>query len=150
MISTLLRDPYPTCIPAVAGIVLFCVSIALIFERLTHAVEFSKHSRVIRIAGIGSMVYASLTFTPIHDLMVTISLILFVIAVFALTRTLYVSHNLGLFVSGCVCFAALIASAAIYYTGHYVSLLTWAQRITFALFALWMVSLEVVAKVGRG
>ncbi|MCX6378695.1 MAG: hypothetical protein NT023_04335, partial [Armatimonadetes bacterium] len=59
MISTLLRDPYPTCIPAVAGIVLFCVSIALIFERLTHAVEFSKHSRVIRIAGIGSMVYAS-------------------------------------------------------------------------------------------
>jgi hypothetical protein len=142
-ISTLLRGPSsPARIPAVVGMLFFCVSIALVFVRLSHAVEFSKNSNVISIAGIGSMVYASLTFTPLHDLMVTISLIFFLIAVLALTRALYVSREMGFFVAGCVCLVVLVASATIYYTGHYVSMLPWTQRISFALYAIWLVSLD--------
>ena len=143
MISTLLRGPSgPAHIPAGAGVLFFCMSIALVFARLARAVEFSKNSKVIRIGGIGSMVYASITITPMHDLMVTISLIFFLIAVLALIQALYVSREIGFFVSGCVCLVVLVASAAIYYTGYYVSVLPWAQRVSFALFAIWLVSLD--------
>jgi len=88
------------------------------------------------------MVYASLTFTPMHDLMVTISLTFFVITVLALLRALYVSGEIGFLVSGCVCLVVLVASAAIYYTGHYGIVLAWAQRASFALFAVWLVSFD--------
>ncbi len=142
-LSTLLRNPStPVRIPAVAGMLFLCVSIALLFERLARTVEFSKNAKVIRIAGIGSMVYAFLAITPMHDLMVTISLIFFLIAVLMLTRALYISREIGFFVVGCVCFVVLVASATIYYTGQYVSLLAWAQRVTFALFVIWLVSLD--------
>jgi hypothetical protein len=146
MISTLLRDPYPAYIPAVAGALIFCVSIALVFERLAHAVELSKNAKVIQIAGIGSMVYASLTFTPMHDLMVTISLIFFLVAALALAQALYVSREIGFFIAGCVGLAVIVVTATIYYTGyfigHYNSALPWAQRASFALDTVWLVALD--------
>jgi hypothetical protein len=84
------------------------------------------------------MVYASFTATPMHDLMVTISLIFFLVDALALIQALYVSREMGLFVAGCVCLAVLVASATIYYTGHYVSVLPWAQRASFGLFTIWL------------
>ncbi|HXO20910.1 MAG TPA: hypothetical protein VOA87_13420 [Thermoanaerobaculia bacterium] len=142
-ISTLLRGPSsPARMLAVAGLLFFCVSIALVFERLARAVEFSKNSKVIQIGGIGSMVYASLTITPMHNLMVTISLAFFVIAVLALLRALYVGREIGFLVAGCVCLAVLVASAAVYYTDTYVFLLPCGQRTSFALFAVWLVALD--------
>jgi hypothetical protein len=142
-LSTLLRAaPSPARTAAIAGMLVFCTSIALVFERLARAAESAQTSRVIRIGGIGSMVYASLTFTPMHDLMVTVSLAFFVIAVLALLRSLYVSRGIGFLVAGCVCLMVLVASAAIYYTGHYGIVLAWAQRASFALFAVWLVSLD--------
>ena len=73
-VSTLLRGPSgPARILAETGVLVFCVSIALVFERLARTVRFSRRAKVIRIAGIGSMVYSALTITPMHDLMVTIS-----------------------------------------------------------------------------
>ncbi len=142
-ISTLLRGPSgPARLPADAGVLFFCVSIALVFVRLAHAVEFSKNSKVITIAGIGSQVYASLTITPMHDLMVTISSIFLLVAVLALTQALYVNREIGFFVFGCVCFVVLVASATIYYTGHYVSVLPRAQRAWLVLFTVWLMSLD--------
>ena len=142
-ISTLLRDPSSQArLPAVAGMFCFCVSIALIFERLARATEFSHSSKTIRIGGIGSMVYASLTFTPMHDLMVTISLVFFLVALLALVRALYVGRALAFFIVGCVGLAVLVASAVTYYTGHYGALLAWGQRASFVLLAIWLVSLD--------
>src|SRR5205807_693163 len=103
-ISTLIRGPLtPARIPAVAGVLFFCLSIGLVFERLARAVEFARVSKVTRIAGIGSMVYAALTFTPMHDLMVTISLVFLLVAMFALTQALHDGREIGFFVMGCAC-----------------------------------------------
>jgi hypothetical protein len=41
---------------AVAGVLLFCISIALVFWRLSRAVEFANPAKVVQIAGIGSSV----------------------------------------------------------------------------------------------
>ena len=88
------------------------------------------------------MVYASLTITPMHDLMVTISLVFLLVALAALLWALYARKEAGFFVAGSLCMVMLVASAAIYYSGRFVSLLPWAQRISFALIATWLVSLD--------
>jgi hypothetical protein len=140
-ISTLIRGPAtPARIVASAGLLVFCASIALVFERLARV--FAKHTKLIRIGGIGSMVYAAFTLTPMHDLMVMIALIFFLLAAMAILHALYHSRAVGFFVAGCLCLAVLVASAAIYYTGYYTSALPWAQRVSFALFAIWLVALD--------
>lgn len=140
-ISTLIRGTAtPTRILASAGLLIFCASIALVFNRLARA--FAENATLIRIGGIGSMVYAAFTLTPMHDLMVTIALIFFLFAICALLHALFRSRAIGFFVAGCLCLAVLVASAAIYYTGYYISALPWAQRASFALFAIWLVALD--------
>ena len=142
-LSTLLRaGSSPARTTAIAGMLVLCASIAFMFERLARAAEPSRSSKVIRIGGIGSMVYASLTFTPMHDLMVTISLIFFVIAVLGVLQALYSYRKFEFLVAGCVCLVLLIASATIYYTEMYVFALPWAQRASFAVFTVWLVSLD--------
>jgi hypothetical protein len=142
-ISTLLRGPAgPARILADAAVLLFCVSVALVFWRLARATELGRSAKTIRIAGIGSMVYAGLTITPMHDVMVSISLAFLLVAVLSLLSALYVTNELLLFASGCLCLVILVASAAMYYTGLFVSVLPWAQRISFSLLAIWLVSLD--------
>jgi hypothetical protein len=142
-ISTLLRGPAgPARNLADAGVLIFCFSIAFVFGRLARASEFSKTSTAIRIAGIGSQVYAAITITPMHDLMVTISGLFSFVAILALMTTLYVRRDRVLFAGGCLCLAVLIVSAAIYYTGNYASILPWAQKAWLAVFTVWLTSLD--------
>jgi len=142
-ISTLLRGPAgPARNMAIAGLLIFCVSLAPVFVRLARAEEFSKDAQFIRIGGIGAMVYSALTFTPMHDLMVAISLVFLLAAMVPLARRLYVNREVRFFAAGCVCLAVLISSATIYYTGILVFLLPWAQRLSFSLCALWLVLLD--------
>ncbi len=142
-VSTLLRGPAGAARNfADAGVLIFCVSIAWVFDRLARADEFSKDAKLIRIGGIGSMVYSAFTITPMHDLMVTISIVFFLIGVVPLTRALYVGRESLFFTAGCGCLAVFVASATIYYSGIYTSVLPWAQRASYSLFAGWLVALD--------
>src|SRR5262245_52723181 len=75
-ISNLLRSPpdrplpLDVRLPAIAAILCFAASLSLVFYRLSIAAPTLRHRKVIQIAGIASMVYASFTMTPMHDLMV--------------------------------------------------------------------------------
>ena len=142
-ISTMLRGPSgPARTLADVGVLVFCVSLAFVFARLARAPEFSKNSKLIQIAGIGSMVYSAIVVTPLHDLMVTISLLFFLAAVVPLILALRANGEIQLFIAGCVCLAILIASAACYYASLYVGFLPWGQRASCGLFAVWLVSLD--------
>ena len=88
------------------------------------------------------MVYASLAFTVLHNLMVTIALGFFVVAVLALLQALYASRAMPFLVAGCACLVVLIASATLYYGDLYPEALPWGQRASFAFFAIWLVSLD--------
>jgi len=143
-LSTLLRDASaPSRITAVVGMFVFCVSIALVFERLARSTESTGGPKVIRVAGIGSTVYAALAVTPLHDLMVMISVVFFAIAVLALLRALYLGREVGFLAAGFACFALLVASTTIYYSQHFVVVLPWAQRILFVVCAVWLVCLDL-------
>jgi hypothetical protein len=142
-ISTLLRgDQSPARVTAIVGMLIFCLSVAVLFERLARNFGPTPTSKAIRIGGIGSMVYASLAITPMHDLMVMISIPFFVFAVLALLLVLYTFGETGFLISGIFCFLLFVVSVVIYYSGHFVSVLPWAQRTLFALFATWLITLE--------
>ena len=142
-ISTLLRAPAgPSRTLADIGVLLFSVSLALVFVRLARAAAFARSSKAIRIGGIGSMIYSALTITPMHDLMVTISLVFLLAALVPMVRELTRANERGFFAAGCICLAILGASAAIYYSGRFVVVLPWAQRVSFGLIAVWLVALD--------
>jgi hypothetical protein len=142
-ISTMLRGPAgSTRNLADAGVILYCVSVALVYARLARTAEFSKNGSIISIAGIGSMVYSCLTMTPLHDLMVTISLAFSFVAVLALLHSLYALGETVPLLAGCICLAMFIGSATIYYTGQFTVALPWAQRIIQGLFTVWLLSLD--------
>ncbi len=124
------------------GVLLFCLSNATIFVRLSGRIEFSQQSRVIQIGGVGAMVYSGLTITPIHDLMVTISIGFILVAGCSLASCLFSNRMLSLFLMGCTCIVLLIASAILYYTGQFGSILPWAQRLSYLLFAAWIISID--------
>ncbi len=142
-ISTLLRgNPGEARLPACIGVVLYCLSLAAIFDRLGRRTEFSKYSMIIRIGGIGSMVYNAFAITPLHDLVVTISIAFFIVAILPLLWTLYVGRHMKLLFAGTGCLVLLFASATMYYTGLFGFLLPWSQRVLFASNAAWLVALD--------
>jgi hypothetical protein len=88
------------------------------------------------------MVYASLTTTVMHDLMVSVSLAFLLTAIIWLLRALWDRREIGLFSFGCVCLGVLVGSAAIYYSSQFVVLLPWGQRFSFGLLAIWLVAMD--------
>lgn len=90
------------------------------------------------------MVYASLTFTAMHDLMITISLVFLLVAALALLYNLYLNREAWLLVLGCASLLVLIASATIYFSEQYTVVLPWGQRASFALLAIWLVALDFI------
>jgi hypothetical protein len=111
-VSTMLRGPAgPSRSLADAGVVLFCLSTSAIFIRLARLAIFAREAKTIRIAGIASAVYSALTITPMHDLMVSISLVFGLIASVALVIGLGRGGENRFFAGGCLCLAVMVASA---------------------------------------
>ena len=143
-VSTLLRGPAgPARTLADIGVLLFCVSLATVFGRLAKLSIFSDSSKFIRIGGIGSQVYAAFTITPMHDVMVTISLVFLLVALIPMVRSLFIGGEKRFSVVGCVAVGLLGISAAIYYSSHLVTVLPWAQRVSFGISAGWLVALDL-------
>lgn len=55
---------------AILAILSFCVSMGVVFKRVSQRTTSRLHKKTIEIAGIGSMVYAFLVVTPMHDVLV--------------------------------------------------------------------------------
>ncbi|HLO99992.1 MAG TPA: hypothetical protein VK171_15460 [Fimbriimonas sp.] len=138
-VSTLLRGPAGTAQNlARVGVVLFCTGLALIYVRLCKVEIFAKWRSIIQIGGIGSCVYAIFTITPLHDLVVTISLIFYLTAAIALLIGLKKASETKLFAVGIISLAIQIFFATSYYTGFMNWLLPWGQRLTFGGIAIWL------------
>ncbi len=89
------------------------------------------------------MVYAALTFTPMHDLMITIALAFFTMAMLAVLWVLFVQRRVGVLVAGAACAVPLVLTAVIYYSGQYIVLLPWAQRISLGISAGWLLTVDL-------
>ena len=128
---------------AIAGVFAFWLSLALIFERLARSEAFKPDASWLRMTGFGSCVYGCFIVTPMHDLMINISVVFMTGTLILLLRRLTIQKSYGLLAGGVASAVLLFISAALYYGGQLDGILPWMQRISFLVFAVWLVSLDL-------
>src|ERR1019366_4593521 len=93
---------------AVMAMLVFCLSLGYAFKRISAAAVSVRDRKLIEIGGVGSMVYAFLAVTPMHNLMVDIALLFYLLAVVAMMHGLYIERNMRLFAIGAICNTLLL------------------------------------------
>jgi hypothetical protein len=127
---------------AVLAVLTSMSGIALLFHLVSSRTERAFHKRAIQIGGIASAAFTALTVTMLHDLMVLLALVCFVVALGALLHALYRGRALGLFAMG-VLFVALELGTAILYFGHvFLEFLPAAQKAALVLIGLWLLVVQ--------
>lgn len=143
-ICTLLRSapdqPLPLLVrvPAIAAVLCYSAAFGVLFYRLSVVAPTCAHKKILQIAGIASVVYSSFTMTPMHDLMVTISFVSFLIASAAVMHILFLRRARSLLLFGGLGLTAQGVAAVLYYGGHYGMALSVAQKIGLALCTGWL------------
>ena len=128
---------------AVLAMFIFCVSVAVLFKFVSRRAKARALGKTLEIGGIGSMVYAFLVVTPMHDLLVGIALLFFVPAMLAALSLAYLEGRLALLWSGLMCLGLLLVSATMYYGNILWDLLPLAQKATFAACTCWLLILQL-------
>lgn len=123
---------------AVPAMLLLCVSLGVMFRRISTRVDSRLHKSTIEIGGIGSMVYGFLVVTPMHDLMVTISLLFSVVALLATTHLLSIERRWWLSGGGAMGIALLLVGATMYYGKVAYSLLPVVQKVSLLICIGWL------------
>ena len=98
------------------------------------------------------MVYALLTATPMHNLMVNIALLFFIVAMVAIVWMLLRKRYYMLAKLGIACIVVKFSSASLYYANSYTEIWGLLQKLSFILTTMWLfaVHLTVKPKVGAG
>lgn len=128
----------PARYPAVLAMMALCLSLGYAFWRISRAAVSVRDRKLIEIGGVGSMVYGFLAVTPMHNLMVDIALLFYLVAMFGMMHGLYIERNMRLFTIGAVCNALLLSSAVIYYGNVLYWLLPVLQKLTYAGCSGWI------------
>lgn len=123
---------------AIAGAVVLAASMALLFQLLSQTARSRVHRKTIQIGGIGAMVYAALTVTPMHDLMVGIALVFFLAMMLAVVDMLRSQGRVGLLWLGVLCLAIKLGSAVVYYGDVLPWVLPPAQKVSLVLTLAWL------------
>lgn len=131
---------------SITALFLLCASMSLLFEAISRTADTHRQQKTIQIAGIGSMVYALLTATPMHDLMVNIALIFFLVALFGIQSMLYQRRRFGLVVTGIACIALKIFGVSLYYTHSYIEYWGVLQKLSFTLTTAWLFAVLLMSK----
>jgi hypothetical protein len=128
---------------AVLAMFVFCLSVAVLFKLVSRRARGRVLGKTLEIGGIGSMVYAFLVVTPMHDLLVGIALLFFVPAMLAALRLAYLEGRLALLWSGLMCLGLLLATATMYYGNLLWHLLPLAQKASMAACTCWLLTLQL-------
>lgn len=132
---------------AIPGMLILCANIGVMFWLLSRPIPYRVHKKIIEIGGIGSVVYSFLIVTPMHDLMVNISLAFTLVAQLATLHLLTLERRWLLFAWGSLGVAILLANAAMYYGEFWWKLLPIGQKVTFAVNISWVVAVYY-ARIG--
>ena len=112
---TLDGAPNPARPTAVLAVLAFCVGIGWVFHAISGGAGTRLLRKTIQVAGVGSMVYAFLVVTPMHDLMVGVALGFFVVAVLAVFYMLGRQGRTLLLLTGLLCISGTLWNAGLYY-----------------------------------
>jgi hypothetical protein len=123
---------------AVAGMWMYCVGLAELFRQLSLDMKGARHGKWVQIFGIATAVYAALTVTRMHDLMLTIAIGFFAAAQLVLMDWLWRRRQLPQFIVGLAHLGLLLAACISYYGDLAVVALPHLQKLTFLSSAGWL------------
>ena len=127
---------------AMAGVWIYCVGLAELFRQLAKGMAATGHGRWVLIFGIAAMVHSALTVTPMHDLMVTISLGFFLAVDIVLLHWLWRQRQLSQWIAGMANLTLLLTTAVVYYREVMMVALPTLQKLTFLSSAAWLLWLH--------
>lgn len=132
-------DTNPARYFAIAAMLVYCFSLTFIFRKVSKNSTSKVHQKTIQIAGIGFSVYAFLIVTPMHNLMVSIALVFFIVTVVSMLHNLYLQKNKQLLVLGLVCISIPLINATLYYGDFIYEILPAVQKIGAIACAVWFI-----------
>jgi len=139
----------PTRPLAVLAMFIFCVSMGVVFKNVSRRGKTRFHKKTIEIAGIGSMVYAFLVVTPMHDALVGVALLFFVTAMLVTLHVLYLERHSAMLYAGIVCLALSLSNAVMYYGNVLFGFLPIVQKTSVAMWVSWLFALQFAESKGR-
>ena len=134
---------------AVMGVLTAMSGVGLLFHLVSSRAPDSYHKRAIQIAGIAATVFAALTVVLLHDLMVGLALVCFMVAIIAVLHLLYKERAIGLVVLGVLFLAMELGTAVLYFGRTFLDLLPWGQKAALLLIGLWLFAVERRSRLPR-
>jgi hypothetical protein len=122
---------------AISSALFYCVSLGYVFTGIANNSASLRHRSIIKTSGIGSMVYAFLIVTPMHNLMVNIALAFYIVAIISILHSLYLLQLKKLFIFGIVCITLPIFNAILYYSDYLYVLLPLIQKLGMLACIFW-------------
>lgn len=139
--ETILGAPNPARPMGIVAVLAFCIGIGVVFNAVAARAATPFHRKTIQVAGIGSMVYAFLVVTPMHDVLVGVALAFFVVAMLTIFHLLWIESRVALLLTGLVCISGTLLNAAIYYLGSGVDFLPSVQKLSTVAWVVWLLAL---------
>lgn len=124
---------------AITAMLLYCGSLGFMLRFISKSAATRFHEKTIEIAGIGFAVYMFLIVTPMHNLMVTVALLFFLVTVLAMLHSLYVQKSILLLTIGAVSVSIPLINATIYYGDFIYGVLPVVQKIGAFACAIWFI-----------
>ena len=143
-ISALFQSSTPTGVAnparplAMMGVLTAMSGIALLFHLLSQQTPRAFQKRTIQIAGIAATVFASFTIALLHDLMVSLALVCFIVAVVAILNLLYDERKILLFALGILSLGLEFSTAVMYFGSVWLQFLPMTQKAALVLIAMWL------------
>ena len=137
------EQPNPAEPFAITAMVMMCLGLMIFF--IQFAAKFTKHKvwrYLIQISGTLAMIFAILTFTPYHALMIALSSFFGLIVLVGIIREVYNSDMTLMKIGGVISVLLLLINNYIYFSRNFVELLPLLQKITFAFVLIWFIGLN--------
>ncbi|MEM7417463.1 MAG: hypothetical protein AAF389_18380 [Gemmatimonadota bacterium] len=130
----------PARLIAIVSVAAFCSGIAIAFDRIARRADSVRLRKTIQIACIGSMVYAFLVVTPMHDVMVTVAFAFFIVAMLATLRFLWTENRRVLVAVGLASMSGTVWNAVLYYAPVDAAPLPAVQKVSMLLWVVWLLT----------
>lgn len=132
---------------AVLGVLTAMSGIALLFHFVSSRARSAIDKKAIQIGGIASTAFATLTVTLLHDLMVGLALVSFVVALSAMLHMLFRERVLGLFALGVLFVALELGTGVLYFGQIFLRFLPAGQKAALVLIGLWLFAVQLRPEV---
>lgn len=129
---------------AILAMTTLCTALSIFWYLLPRLLNTGKHHyHIVSFSGIISMLLAIFIFSNYHDLIISGAVFFGITALTGTYIALYKSKSYKIFLFGIFCLFLILLNAFIYYTNWWIITLPLLQKITFLLYLLWIIFINM-------